>query len=113
MNTMQYKGYTANISFDENDDIFVGRVVGIRDIIVFHADNVADLKKEFAEMVDFYLESCARDGTAPNKPASGNIGARINPIAHGAGMAAAERDGKPFNQWLEALIVEKTGVALA
>jgi predicted HicB family RNase H-like nuclease len=31
MNTMNYKGYTARIDFDERDDIFVGRVLGVRD----------------------------------------------------------------------------------
>ena len=110
--TMQYKGYTACVHFDADDEIFWGEVVGIRDSITFHADNVAQLKKEFATSIDFYLQDCAEDGVEPNKPASGNIGARINPIVHGAGLAAAEREGKPFNQWLEALIVEKTGVAL-
>ncbi|MBQ9619412.1 MAG: hypothetical protein IJR44_02865 [Neisseriaceae bacterium] len=48
MNTLTYKGYTAKIEFDERDDIFVGRILGIDDIITFHADNVADMKSEFA-----------------------------------------------------------------
>ncbi len=70
-------------------------------------------RSDSCDLIDDYLETCAEMGKAPDKPASGNIGARISPIAHGAGLAAAEREGKSFNQWLEALIVEKTGVALA
>ena len=112
MNTMHYKGYTASINFDDEDNIFFGRVTGIRDIISFHSDTVAGLRDEFAKSIDFYLECCAREGVAPNKPMSGNIGARISPIAHSAGMAAAEREGKPFNQWLENLIARECGVAL-
>jgi hypothetical protein len=33
MNTMSYKGYTARIEYDERDNIFVGRVLGLRSII--------------------------------------------------------------------------------
>ena len=36
MNTMTYKGYTARVEYDERDNIFVGRVLGIRTIISFH-----------------------------------------------------------------------------
>ena len=33
MNTMSHKGYTARVEFDERDNIFVGRVLGIRTMI--------------------------------------------------------------------------------
>ena len=32
-NSMTYKGYTARIDFDDRDNIFVGRVLGIEDVI--------------------------------------------------------------------------------
>jgi predicted HicB family RNase H-like nuclease len=35
MNVMNYRGYTARIEFDERDNIFVGRVLGIKAIINF------------------------------------------------------------------------------
>jgi len=44
MNSMTYKGYTARVEFDERDDIFVGRVLGVRDIISFHAALVTELR---------------------------------------------------------------------
>ena len=34
-NGMKYKGYTARIDFDDRDDIFVGRILGIDGIISF------------------------------------------------------------------------------
>ena len=40
MNTMNHKGYTARIDFDERDNIFVGRVLGLRSIISFHGETV-------------------------------------------------------------------------
>jgi predicted HicB family RNase H-like nuclease len=71
MNSMTYKGYTARVEFDERDDIFVGRVLGVRDIISFHADSVAELRAEFAAAVEDYLADCAEQGLSPEKPASG------------------------------------------
>ena len=44
MNSLKYKGYTARIDFDPEDEIFVGRVVGIKDIIGFHAESAKELQ---------------------------------------------------------------------
>ena len=41
MNTMSHKGYTARVEYDERDNIFVGRILGIRNIISFHGETVA------------------------------------------------------------------------
>ena len=32
MNTMTYKGYTARVEYDERDNLFIGRILGIRSI---------------------------------------------------------------------------------
>jgi len=79
MNSMSYKGYTARIEFDERDDIFVGRLLGVRDIISFHADSVAELRAELQVAVDDYLADCAERGVSPDKPASGKVMLRIRP----------------------------------
>ncbi len=34
-NTLFYKGFTARVEFDADDNIFVGRVLGVRSIIGF------------------------------------------------------------------------------
>ncbi|TKD30007.1 type II toxin-antitoxin system HicB family antitoxin [Azotobacter chroococcum] len=101
MNSMTYKGYTARIEFDERDDIFVGRVLGVRDIISFHADSVAELRAEFAAAVDDYLADCAEQGVSPEKPASGRVMLRIRPEVHAAAAIAAKAAGKSLNQWAE------------
>jgi len=33
MSTMTYQGYTARIEYDERDQLFVGRVLGLRSIL--------------------------------------------------------------------------------
>ena len=46
-NVMTYKGYAARIEFDQRDNIFVGKVVGIADSITFHGETVKELKDDF------------------------------------------------------------------
>lgn len=99
MNVMTHKGYTARIDYDNEDNILVGRLTGIRDIIGFHADNVADLHAAFVEAVEDYLEACKKMGQSPNKPASGRLMLRVPPEVHSAALVAAQVSGKSLNQW--------------
>lgn len=99
MNTMTYQGYTARIEFDDRDNIFVGRLLGIRDIVGFHADNVTDLRAAFEEAVDDYLEACKEIGKSPENPASGKQMLRVPPEVHAAALVAAQAAGKSLNQW--------------
>jgi predicted HicB family RNase H-like nuclease len=99
MNKLTYKGYTARIDFDERDNIFVGRLLGIKDVIAFHADNVADLKSAFEESVDDYLEACAAIGKSPEKAVSGKLLLRLPPEIHAAAQIKAQSLGKSLNQW--------------
>jgi predicted HicB family RNase H-like nuclease len=99
MNTMAYKGYSARIDFDERDNTFVGRVLGVRAIISFHGETVSELRTEFAVAVDDYLADCAERGVTPEKPASGNLMLRVPPEVHSAVLVAAQAEGKSLNQW--------------
>ncbi|MGA1344339.1 MAG: type II toxin-antitoxin system HicB family antitoxin [Hyphomonas sp.] len=99
MNTMTHGGYTARIEFDERDGIFVGRVLGLRSIISFHGETVAELRREFAVAVDDYLRDCNEQGLAPEKPASGRLLLRVPPEVHSRALVAAQSKGKSLNQW--------------
>ncbi len=101
MNTMSYGGYSALIEYDDEDGIFFGKLAGIRDGVGFHADNVADLKAAFQEAVDDYIDMCAKIGKSPQKPHSGNLMLRIDPLVHSKAALAAELAGKSLNQWSE------------
>jgi predicted HicB family RNase H-like nuclease len=58
MNTIKYKDYTAKVDFDSEDEIFVGKVIGINDIISFHAKTVEELNPAFHDAINHYLEAC-------------------------------------------------------
>jgi len=99
MNTMSHKGYTARVEYDERDNIFVGRILGIRSIISFHGETVTELRSEFEQAVKEYLAECKKEGVQPEKPASGKLLLRVPPEVHGRALVAAQAAGKSLNQW--------------
>ncbi|MCI5207564.1 MAG: type II toxin-antitoxin system HicB family antitoxin [Candidatus Electrothrix sp. ATG2] len=101
---MNYKGYLAKIEFDAEDRIFVGRIIGIRDVIGFHGESVAELEGAFHEAVNNYLAACKELGQAPGKPYSGNLMLRVPADIHAAVAAAAEASGKSINQWASSVL---------
>nr|WP_211598161.1 type II toxin-antitoxin system HicB family antitoxin [Halomonas caseinilytica] len=74
-----YLDYAALIEFDAEDELFVGRVLGITDRISFHGESVAELTEAFHAAVNHYLEDCRATGREPLKPASGRMMLRIPP----------------------------------
>ncbi len=99
MKGMNYKGYWAKIEFDPEDHIFVGRIIGIRDVIGFHGESVTELETAFQEAVENYLDACDKLGQKPNKTYSGNLMLRIPTEIHASVAVAAKANGKSINQW--------------
>jgi predicted HicB family RNase H-like nuclease len=99
MNTITYKGYTSRVDFDDNDSIFVGKILGIQDLVSFHSDNVADLRAAFHEAVDDYIQACGQIDKVPQRSASGKLMLRVPPEVHGAALIAAQVKGQSLNQW--------------
>ncbi len=108
-NALAYKGFTARIDFDADDNILVGRVLGIRDIIGFHGETVSKLTADFHNAIDHYLQVCAERGESPQKPYSGNLMLRLSPEIHAAAAIAAETHGKSLNQWAANVLKEAAG----
>jgi predicted HicB family RNase H-like nuclease len=101
-----YKGYSGSIEFDDEDMVFHGRVLGIRDIVTFEAESADELVKAFRESVDDYLAFCNERGTEPQKPYSGKLALRTTPEIHALLSKAAANDGKSVNQWISDTLAE-------
>lgn len=104
MNTMTHKGYAARVEYSEDDECFVGHVAGIRDVIGFHGESVAELRSAFEEAVDDYLATCAKLNREPNHPYSGQFRLRLRPELHARAAIAAETKGKSLNTWVSEVI---------
>ncbi len=101
MKAMEYKGYHAAVEFDGEDGILVGRLLGINDVVGFHAESVGEMATAFHTAVDDYLDACARVGKTPDKVYSGQLMVRVDPAVHAQAAKAAEMTGKSLAQWAE------------
>ncbi len=108
-NVMEYKGYKARIDYEPEDECFVGHLVGIDDIVGFHATSIKELKAAFHEAVIDYVATCKKIGKSPDKPFSGKVMFRIDPKIHAKAALAAQMKGVSLNQWAEEVLAKAAG----
>ena len=101
-----YKGYVADIWYEEDDAAFHGIVHGIRDTVHFEGRSSEELNQAFHDSVDDYLAFCANRGEEPQKPYSGKLALRTTPEIHALLSKAAASDGKSINQWISDTLAE-------
>lgn len=101
MNVMSYKDYSARIEYSDEDKCFVGHLAGIRDVVGFHGESVAELKSAFEAAVDDYLATCAKLQRTAQRPYSGKLLLRIDPGVHAKAAMLAEAEGKSLNAWAQ------------
>lgn len=101
---MNYRGYAARIAYSDEDGCFVGHIAGVRDVVGFHGESVTELRAAFEEAVDDYLETCAKLGRAPQKPYSGKLLLRVDPMLHARAAMLAEAQGKSLNAWAQEVL---------
>ena len=76
-NLLEYKRYYGTVEFSEADNVFFGKVIGIRSLILYEGNNEKELKEDFEEAVDDYIETCKEEGFEPEKPYSGNFNVKL------------------------------------
>ena len=52
----EYKGYAGSIEYSAEDSIHYGKLLNIKDLVNYEADNIIDLENQFHEAVDDYIE---------------------------------------------------------
>ena len=97
-NLIEYRGYHAKIEYSNEDDVLVGRILGINDTIVFDGESLSEIKDVFHESVDDYLEMCAEIGKEPDKEYKGTFNVRISPELHRKAALESETRGISLNQ---------------
>lgn len=97
---MEYKGYVAQVEYDDEQGVFHGEVVNLRDVITFEGECVAELRQAFHESVDDYLAFCAQRNEEPEKPFSGTFTVRIPPRLHRDIALQARIRHHSLNSWV-------------
>lgn len=105
---MEYKGYIAKVEFDDEDNIFHGEVINLRDVITFQGHAVDELRQAFKESVEDYLAFCAERDEQPEKPFSGKFSVRIAPELHRKITIQARTTNKSLNRWISDMLEAAT-----
>ena len=107
MSLMEYKGYHARIDYDDEDQVFIGSVIGINDSLNFHGFSVQELKDNFKQSIDNYIELCASIGKEPEKEYKGNINIRLTPKLHKSAALYSAEDNISINQFIVEAVADK------
>ena len=107
IHTIDYKGYLAEVTIDEESGLLFAQTIGMRDGVTAQAETYAQLKQEFAASIDDYLEWCTELGEAPEKPYSGKFQLRTEPEVHRNAVLAAKKEGKSLNAFVNEALIDK------
>ena len=101
MGSLKYKGYTGNVEYDQVGNYFYGHVLGLhRDGISYEGSTADELKKDFQDGIDDYLEGCLANNVEPEKPYSGKIVVRMTSELHSSASEKARDQGISLNEFI-------------
>ena len=103
-NVLEYKSYTGSVEFSANDQVFFGKITGIRDVVTFEADTVKKLIQAFKESVDDYLVTCRQQGKQPDKEFKGSFNVRLKPKIHRLAAIRSAALKISLNQFVESVL---------
>ena len=82
-NIMKYKGYWAEVRYSDEDECFWGKIEGLKNtLILFEGETVKELKKDFKDSIDFYLDNCKTNNEIPEKQCKGSLNVRLGVELH-------------------------------
>lgn len=95
-NYIHYRDYVGSIEFSVEEEVFHGRVIGIKSMISFEGDSVKTLIEDFHNAVDEYLAFCEKNSKQPERSFKGSFNVRIQPELHRKAAFAASARGLSF-----------------
>jgi predicted HicB family RNase H-like nuclease len=81
-NLFEYKGYHGSVEFSTPDNVLHGEVLGIDGLISYEGNTLDELRTDFEESIDDYLEMCEEKGFEPQKPFTDKIKIHVSPELH-------------------------------
>lgn len=64
---LEYKGYHAKVTYNDQDQLLVGKIIGINDDIAFHGTSSEEMTRKFHDAVNDYLDFCYLVGKNPDQ----------------------------------------------
>lgn len=106
-NTLEYKGYMGTIEYSDPDEVFHGKLLGIRSMITYEGQTPAELKADFHDVVDDYLQTCKEEGIPIEIPYKGSFNVRLGQDLHREAAVFALNHDQSLNSFVVEAIREK------
>jgi len=79
---IEYKGYIGEFGIDEDAGLY-GRVIGLQHTyLTFQGNTPAELKADFEDMIDEYIDLCKKRNVEPEIPYKGSFNVRVGTELH-------------------------------
>ena len=105
-NIMKYKGYWARIQYSDEDECFWGEIEGLKnDCITFEGRTVEELKKDFQEAIEHYLEVCKETNSKPEKQCKGSLNIRLGVELHNKAKMKSIEENISINELIKEAVI--------
>lgn len=103
---MKYRGYWAEIKYSDEDECFCGKVEGLKkDLISFEGETVKELKKDFKDAIDNYLQTCKELNKEPEKQCKGSLNVRLGVELHNKAKMKSIEQNISINELIKNAVV--------
>jgi predicted HicB family RNase H-like nuclease len=105
MDFLEYKGYKGSVEYSKEDNCLYGKVQGMsKDLITYEGQTLDELRKDFEDGIDSYINGCLADGVEPAKPFSGRLNLRMPSELHSRVAAFVMTSGTTINDFINKAI---------
>ena len=98
MDIIKYKDYEGTAELDMERGVCRGKILFIKDLVIYESSTPKELQKAFEHAVDDYLETCKELGREPQKPFNGVFNVRIGPELHRKSALRAKSESVSLNE---------------
>ena len=101
MDYLEYKGYKGSVEYSKDDNCLFGKVQGMsKELISYEGQTLDELRKDFEDGIDSYLEYCKEENIVPVKPYSGKLNLRMSSDLHSRVAAFVASSGTTINDFI-------------
>ena len=97
---MKYKGYTGSIDYSNKDNVFYGKVLGIKSLLLYEGETLTELEEDFHSFVDDYINYCEENNLEKEKPYKGSTNVRIEPDIYESVSRNSKKMGISINKYI-------------
>ena len=104
---LTYNDFIGSVHYSTDDEVFFGKVEGIKDLITFEGQSVKEIKKSFIDAVEDYVSICNENNINPYKSFKGSFNIRLRPDLHKLAFQTALLKGMSLNQFVQEAITHE------